>query len=86
MSTQTGPPHLLRRVHIYNDMMELSKNTDIVMQHPFRVHFEGEMGIDTGGLTREAFSALWEKISPLNFHCWTFASTALRANCPRLFQ
>ena len=42
-------------------MMELSNNPDIVMQHPFRVHFEGEMGIDTGGLTREAFSAFWEK-------------------------
>lgn len=61
MSTQTCAPHLLRRLHIYSDMMTLFENPDIVCQYPFWVRFEGEKGIDTGGLTREAFSAFWEK-------------------------
>ena len=61
MFPDIGPTHPLRRMHIYDDMIDLFDNPDIVMQHPFRVCFEGEMGVDTGGLTREAFSAFWEK-------------------------
>lgn len=61
MSTQTGPTHLLRREHIYSDMMDLFNDPDIAMQHPLRVRFQGEMGVDTGGLTREGFSAFWQK-------------------------
>ena len=61
MSTQVGTPHLLCHAHIYNDMIKLFDSHNVILQHPFRVHFEGEMGIDTGGLTRDAFSAFWEK-------------------------
>ena len=51
MSTQVGTPHLLCRAHIYDDMIKLFDSHNVILQHPFRVHFEGEMGIDTGGLT-----------------------------------
>ena len=28
--------------------------------YPFQVSFQGESGVDTGGLSREAFSTFWE--------------------------
>lgn len=48
--------------------MQIFSSSDIVMEHPFRVHFEGEKGVDTRGLTREAFSTFWELIYEKHFH------------------
>ena len=41
-------------IHLYNDPR-------VICEHPFRIKFEGEKGVDTGGLTRDAFSAFWEE-------------------------
>lgn len=40
--------------------MELFSNPDVALEYPFIVRFQGECGIDTGGLSREAFSTFWE--------------------------
>ena len=41
-------------------MITLFSNDDVALKQPFRVYFAGEKGIDTGGLSREAFSTFWE--------------------------
>ncbi len=50
----------MRRQCLYDDTictctMTLFSTEDVVMEDPFRVRFEGERGVDTGGLGREAF-------------------------------
>ena len=40
--------------------MALFSDDDVAVKQPFRVKFVGEKGIDTGGLSREAFSTFWE--------------------------
>ena len=53
-------PYRLRRDSLYDDMITLFSDEDIALKQPFRVYFAGEKGIDTGGLSCEAFSTFWE--------------------------
>ena len=51
----------------------------IVMEFPTFIQFEDELAIDVGGVTREMFSAFWEKAYSLlcdgaNVLCATYSS------------
>lgn len=35
--------------------------TDILEEYPFRVQYENELAVDTGGVCRDLFSAFWEE-------------------------
>lgn len=62
MCTKFSLTHVLHRHSLYNDVMDLLATHDVVLQYPFSVRFEGEMGVDTGALLeREAFSTFWEE-------------------------
>ena len=52
----------LHREYLYNDLIKLFENPDVVEYFPFKVSFKGEMGVDTGGLSREAFFTFWEDV------------------------
>ena len=52
--------HILRRECLYEDMLKIFSSEEAVTEYPFRVRFQGERGVDTGGLSREAFSTFWE--------------------------
>ena len=52
----TGKLHVLRREYLYEDMLQLFSSEEAAMEYPFQVTFQGERGVDTGGLSREAFS------------------------------
>ena len=52
---------------MYEDMLQLFMSEEAVMEYPFRVRFQGERGVDTGGLSREAFSTFWELVYQKHF-------------------
>ena len=52
---------------MYEDFLTLFSKPDTVMEYPFRVSFRGERGVDTGGLSREAFSIFWEAVYRKHF-------------------
>ena len=47
---------------MYDDCLALytDKREQILKEFPFRVQYEGEKAIDTGGVSRDMFSAFWE--------------------------
>ena len=61
LSTVQGLEHTIRRSNIYEDVLLLYKGDDILQECPIRIEFENEMAVDQGGVTRDMFSAFWEK-------------------------
>ena len=60
LSCEQGSPHLIRRDHVYTDVLELYKDfSAIATEFPFRVVFDDEPAIDSGGVARDMFSGFW---------------------------
>ena len=61
---QSGVSHTIRRALLYEDVIDLYSNKleTILSEFPFRVGFEGELAIDTGGVTRDMISAFFEEM------------------------
>lgn len=52
----------VNRFSIYDDVIEVySTDPNIVQQFPLSVKFQGEAGLDFGGVGRDFFSAFWEQ-------------------------
>ena len=62
LDTHHGLPRLVRRNHIFEDVISLYKDNgnDIFKEYPFRIKFMGEKAVDTGGVCRDMFSAFWD--------------------------
>lgn len=62
--THFGLPHLINRKSIYKDILFLyeEKGDEILAEYPFHVRFEGELGVDSGGVSRDMFSAFFESV------------------------
>ena len=62
LDTRNGMPHLVRRDFVYDDCLKLyTLELDIILQEfPFRISYEDERAIDTGGVARDFFCAFWE--------------------------
>ena len=57
LSCEHGCSHLIRRDHIYTDVLELYGDfSAFVKEFPFRVSFDEENAIDSGGVARDV---LW---------------------------
>ena len=52
--------HLIRRNMVYDDVMELFCNENALREFPLRISFQVEMAFDSGGVSRDMFSAFWE--------------------------
>ncbi|XP_069131679.1 uncharacterized protein [Argopecten irradians] len=64
----SGSKHVtVRRNHVVKDLMDVYGNADI-LQHMLNVSFEGEEGQDAGGLTKDVFTAFWER-AYVQFFC-----------------
>ena len=60
LSCEQGSPHLIRRDHVYNNVLELYKDfSAIATEFPVCVAFDDEQAIDTGGVARDMFSGFW---------------------------
>ena len=53
--------HIVNRFTIFEDVIKMYKEERMVMEFPTFIQFEDELAIDAGGVTREIFSAFWEK-------------------------
>lgn len=53
--------HVVKRGNIYEDVMALLSNDNVLAELPLRIKFAGEIAMDTGGVCRDMFSAFWEE-------------------------
>lgn len=62
LDTHHGMPHTVSRANIYEDCIELYKNnlSKVIYEYPFRIAYKHEKAVDTGGVSRDLFSAFWE--------------------------
>ena len=63
MDTHHGLPRPVKRGSVYNDVMEMYRDAKcgILMEFPFRIRYEDEQAVDTGGVCRDMFSGFWEQ-------------------------
>ncbi len=63
LDTLHGSLHKIRRQHVFEDCLELySKQVEVVLiEFPFPVRFVHEKAVDTGGVSRDMFSAFCEE-------------------------
>ena len=62
LDTHQGLPHIIRCEHVFEDCLALydDKLKQILKEYPFRISYANEKAIDTGGVSRDMFSAFWE--------------------------
>lgn len=82
LDTHHGRTRPFRRENIYSDVIETYQDniTDILEEYPFRVRYEKERAIDTGGVCRDLFSAFWEEAYLKNFDGETLIVPAIHPN------
>jgi hypothetical protein len=69
LDTHHGTPRPVKRESIYSDVVEMYEEDvgGILAEFPFRIRYENERGIDTGGVCRDMFSGFWEHAYIKNF-------------------
>ena len=62
VDTNHGLPHTISRPTLYEDCIDLYKSTlaTLITEYPFRIAYKNEKALDTGGVSRDLFSAFWE--------------------------
>ena len=60
MDTHFSQTHVIKRSNIYEDLMVLFENEDVLSEYPLCISFADELGVDAGGVCRDLFSAFWE--------------------------
>ena len=56
-----GGNHVIRRSSVFEDVMQLYQQEQMAKEFPVNIKFESEKAVDVGGVTREMYSAFWEK-------------------------
>ncbi len=76
-----GIPHYILRDNIYECTISLYKESidAILDEFPFRIKFKGEAAVDSGGVSRDFFSAFWEEAYKLAFDGNTLLTPALHS-------
>ena len=77
-----GIVHPVNRDNIYACTLAMYKNmeTEILNEYPFRVKFDREQAIDSGGVSRDFCSAFWEVAYEKAFDGNILLSPALYSN------
>ena len=62
LRTRAGLPWCIRRSHVYDDVIKMYRenSAQVLGTYPFRVQFDGEKAVDTGGVCRDMYSSFWE--------------------------
>lgn len=58
--TRRGIRHSVNRDDVYDCALSMYKDTDILGEFPLSIKFEGELAVDSGGVSRDFCSAFWE--------------------------
>ena len=63
LDTHHGMPHMISRESLYEKCFDIYINhlPKLLREYPFRITYKGERAIDTGGVSRDLFSAFWEE-------------------------
>lgn len=62
LDTHHGLPREIRRDHLYDDVIATYReNPEVLCEFPFRVSYEKELAVDTGGVCRDMYSAFWNE-------------------------
>lgn len=70
LSCKHGYSHLIRRDHVYSDVLELYGDFNAILnEFPFRVSFDGKHAVDNGGVARDMFSGFWSCAFEKFFDC-----------------
>ena len=62
LKLQRGDPHKVDRSAIFDSVTSIYKKASPLQQYPFRVKYEGERAVDTGGVARDMFSAFFDEV------------------------
>ena len=62
LDTSHGMSHVICRQNLYDDCISLyeDKLDRVLKEFPFRIKFQDEKAVDTGGVARDMYSAFWE--------------------------
>ena len=82
ISTIHGIPRPINRSKIYADVMETYEENvlEVIREFPFRIRFEGEKAVDTGGVCRDMYSSFWETAYTKHFDGETLLVPAVHPN------
>lgn len=61
LDTRVGLLHSVKRCNVYEDVLKMYRELTILSEYPIHIEFEDEMAVDQGGVTRDMFSAFWDK-------------------------
>ena len=77
---QQGLPHTIDRKNVFQDVMGLFAQDEVLDEYPLRIKFNGELGYDCGGVCRDMFSAYWDEAYQLFFDGSSLLVPALHLN------
>lgn len=82
LDTHQGMPRHICRANLFQDVMDTYRENsiEILNEFPFRIKFEKEKAVDTGGVSRDLFSAFWEAAYLKHFDGETLLVPAVHPN------
>ena len=82
LCSKYGFPHVVNRDDIYESTLSLyKKDQDVILdEFPFRIKYNGERAIDSGGVSRDFCSAFWESAYEKAFDGNTLLTPALHSS------
>lgn len=70
--------HMVSRDNVYNCALSMYENAEEILdEFPFRIKFDGELAVDSGGVSRDFCSAFWEAAYAKAFDGNTLLTPAL---------
>ena len=61
INASSGPTHLVDRAAIFKTVLSVYEQESVALEYPMYVKFDGEVGVDEGGVQRDMFTAFWEE-------------------------
>ena len=61
IGASSGPMHVVDRAAILKTVFNLYEKESIALEYPMCVKFEGEVGVDEGGVQRDMYTAFWQE-------------------------
>lgn len=54
-----GPKHVIDHSNVYEDVVDLYRESEVVGEYPLSIKFQDEQAVDQGGVQRDMLSAFW---------------------------
>ena len=58
----SGLRHVIDRTNLYEDVVDMYREGEIVGEYPLYTKFQGEQAVDEGGVQRDMLSAFWAEV------------------------